>query len=336
MSTGGGGTGDAGCAGTWQGTECIETIASGQAGPFDLVVDQSTVYWTNQVDGGSVARAPKVPANGGAPVELATGQINPWALALAPDDASLYWTTWNWTNDGKLSYGTVVRAALDGGVPDTIAAAEAAPLWIAVGSTHLYWLDLESNSILEAAQDGTSRSTFWSDPTFETQAQGLAVDATGVYWTAAVNSASVSQPFAGAIMKQGFDGGPPITISSNGEQPIDLAIDGRNVYWITEPPGGPAQDYVGSIYLAPLDGGVPVLVAQGQEMPVAIAADSTSVYWVDQGFAGNGTIMKAPLDGGAPIVLVGGLNNPWDLAVDSSSVYWTNSGDGTVMKATPK
>lgn len=83
----------------------------------------------------------------------------------------------------------------------------------------------------------------------------------------------------------------------------------------------------------PLTGGTPATLLSGRT-PVNMTVDETSIYWTESG--ANGSIVKIPLAGGAPTTLASGQGFPYAIAVDGTSVYWTTTGDGTVMKVTPK
>ena len=72
-------------------------LASSQARPLRIVVDDSTVYWTNNF-AGSIAR---VPVAGGQVVTLASGEN--YARDLAVSSTDVYFTT----NDGAGSGGVL-------------------------------------------------------------------------------------------------------------------------------------------------------------------------------------------------------------------------------------
>ncbi|HSQ63461.1 MAG TPA: hypothetical protein VLM85_09620 [Polyangiaceae bacterium] len=68
------------------------TLWSGQGLiPFDLAIDGTALYWTEDLDAGGVGRVMKLSLAGGAPVTLAANEYDPFGIAV--DDTSVYWTT---------------------------------------------------------------------------------------------------------------------------------------------------------------------------------------------------------------------------------------------------
>jgi hypothetical protein len=65
----------------------LRSCPSGQSGAYDIAVDATTLYWTNEVQSGTVV---SIPLAGGTPVTLVSGRSFP--MAVAEDATSLYWT----------------------------------------------------------------------------------------------------------------------------------------------------------------------------------------------------------------------------------------------------
>jgi hypothetical protein len=233
----------------------LKTLVSGQA--TFVAVDGNNVYWTGN---SAVLQMSK---DGGAPVTLASDQNGPYAIAIDP--ANVYWTT--------LGANTVVKCAIDGDIPVTLATNQSDVMALAVGSTSVYWgntmeLDGGEGSIVSVPIDGgavVTLNTLPPDPI------GIAVDTQRVYWTdfslgtvtsqdlldggiawsepaplgglLAIDSANVyfiavPSGTQGAILRVPVTGGAPTTIAPNQAAPADVAVDQKNVYWVTDSDGG--------------------------------------------------------------------------------------------------
>jgi hypothetical protein len=147
--------------------------------------------------------------------------------------------------------------------------------------------------------------------------QGVAVDATRVYWVTY---------YGGLVQAASLDGGGLVTLASAQSYPEAIAVTGGAAYWTT-------SNALGG---APLDGGPSFVAATDQENPtsgglntdVGIAVDATYVYWADY----SGGALNATALGGGPLLEVGAGQNPLGVAVDTTSIYWTDYGAGTVKK----
>jgi hypothetical protein len=244
------------------------TLASNQAGPSNLQVNATGVYWALGYQ--SIVRAP---LEGGAPTTLTSGIT--YTFDLVADATSLYWAL---ASGGSSS---VVKMPLAGGPRTTLATKNhGSARSIAVDATSVYWTDngspSEESFVYKVPLEGGTVTTLASGQGI---AGGLAVDASNVYWVA-WRSATDS-----VLMRIPKTGGSPSAVVS-GPESRNFAVDEANAYWT-----------VGSVVMkAPLTGGTPTTLASGQLRPIHIVVDATSVYWTNTGSqpmrATDGTVMK--------------------------------------------
>ena len=137
------------------------------------------------------------------------------------DATSVYWT-----NDG--GNGTVMKVALGGGTPTTLASGRATRYGIAVDATSVYWTNQSARRHGDegGARRGHARPR---SPPDRAEPAGIAVDATSVYWTNATS---------GTVMKVPLGGGTPTTLASGQNGPIGIAVDATSVYWVDQVSGG--------------------------------------------------------------------------------------------------
>ena len=144
------------------------TLASGGGWnhPVGLAVSGGNVYW-GDLSPGEILMAP---VGGGATTTLVAG-IAP--IALAADATSIYWTD---------ATGAVMKVAQAGGAPVTLATSANA-IDIAVDGTDVYWATMAfdtPSTISKVPIAGGAAVTLASG--LHT-VEGIAVDATNVYWT---------------------------------------------------------------------------------------------------------------------------------------------------------
>jgi hypothetical protein len=131
--------------------------------------------------------------------------------------------------------------------------------------------------------------------------QGIAIDATGLYW----EKLGWLNGGAGAIMT--LVGSTPTTIVA-AHYARTLAIDAANVYWSSDD---------GAILKVAKTGGTPTTLATVQVS--AIATDGSYVYFLDQDT--NPSLQRVSVAGGAPEVVVAGHSQS-GLHVAHGRVLW--------------
>jgi hypothetical protein len=168
------------------------------AGGFVYYVDVSGVAGSRRI---SRARA-----EGGEVLDLATGEGNPWGLAI--DATYVYWT-------GD-SDGSIKRAPLDGSGPTTLLASGFGGSYsIAVAAQTVFW---SADSIGQVPAGGGPASALAPD-----QAQGsVAADETFVYWTGFDDR---------SIKKAPVGGGEPVTLATIEGGPDVIALSETAIYW---------------------------------------------------------------------------------------------------------
>ncbi len=115
----------------------------------------------------------KVPLEGGAPTLLAMAD-SPNTLAV--DATNVYWT--NFGDSG--SNGTVMKIAMAGGPPTTLASGIRSPFGLAVDAIRVYWTG--DNAVMAVPIAGGAAATLVPQDAAQGPF-GIAVDTTSVYWT---------------------------------------------------------------------------------------------------------------------------------------------------------
>jgi hypothetical protein len=238
------------------------TLVSGQFSPWALTLDSANLYWVNYArDGNDVSAGyqcaiMQAPIGGGQAMVLATDQPRAyWDIAV--DDTSVYWPA-----NPSLDYpsGRVMKVPIGGGELVTLASDQYDPTGIAVDATSVYW-STEYYATMKVAKDGgtpvrlgsagpsrlaTDASNVYvfsgelvvkvpitgGDATtlasnfVNLYPSGIAVDGTSVYWAVPGSGSN------GVIGKVAKDGGTPIALISDQENPFAITVDANSVYWI--------------------------------------------------------------------------------------------------------
>jgi hypothetical protein len=314
-----------------------ETVLGSMGAPSAITADATTIYvmswdsidssnwsvWKVARDGGSAEKIPVGASSGPSPI--------------AVDSTSVYWATWS----------SVMKVAIRGGAPVTLASGQDYPNAIAVDATSVYWTNFWAGTVMKVALAGGTPATLASEQVGPT---AIAVDATSVYWTTLTT-----------VMKVAIGGGTPETLAeepnpdgtvlnvtefreirSSGRPlpggPNSIAVDATSVYW--------TNNATLTVKKVALGGSIPVMLASEQPDQCAIAVDAASVYW-----ATNCTVypqfqnpaisrlMKVPIGGGEPTdsCAFAPKQNLSDFIIDGTSVFYAWSTafmQGSVARST--
>lgn len=152
-------------------------------------------------------------------------------------------------------------------------------------------------------------------------ASSIVLDATHIYWTAAVDGAVYRMP----KVWEGDTPPTPEELAGGQDSPKGLEIDDTHVYW--------ANAAGKSVARVPKGGGEVEVMAAQLKGPQAVRLDATHVYWAE---SSGGKVARLAKDdpGGLPETVVSGQGKPWRLWIDGTHVYFTNYEPlGTVVRA---
>ncbi len=269
------------------------------------------------------------------PVVIASGQINPHALALTATEVF-------WINRGTFdamglarSDGAVKSTAIGGGQPRSLATAQASPHDLALDAARrfVYWTNASGGALMASAFDAPKAVSLLDGLA---QPEGLALDDLSLYWTDLIT---------GEVRRGALTIGASATLSPEGaaippapagSSPRRIVVASKGlVCWTYE---GTLKTATGVIACSDLT--QTTVLAKDQRTPRAIAADdqgdSGAVYFAS--FDAEGGIFKVARDGKSfspPVEITkdqGGEAFPNGLAVDGGAVYWTSRTKGTVKR----
>ena len=272
-------------------------IASGQANPWSIAVDNSNVYWTTLSSSGVVMQMPK--AGGAAPLALATNQYDPFGIVV--DGTYAYWSD---------SLGAIKRVPIGGGTVTTLATLNGNVGYsLAVNSTTLF---VGGDELVAMPKGGGTVDVLATD---QGQTWGMAIDETNVYWSAESGNGSVNYLPLG--------GGAVTPLVSNVNDPSGIDVDATHVYFtlLSE----------GKIESVPIAGGHVTEIVTDTPTPLVLRVDSGRLYWASS--TPTGAILETDLTSGTNSTIATGLDYPAGVALDASNIYWTVAFAGTIMTA---
>ncbi len=282
-------------------------MASDQSTPTNVAIDDTHLYWTNQVSKGAVMR---VALQGGTPEVVAAFDLEPGGLFV--EDTHVYWSEFG-------SPGSVRRLAKtdsgDSSKAEELAKDQPKSMSIAVDADNVYFTT--SQTIRSVSKSGGTMKEIASNQNYP----AVLIASYGfLYWTSTFGG------FIAQANTKDLDAGVQLLVS-NQSSPGGLTVDIGYLYWanyLGDGSGGTPRimtvDRAGAT--------APVVLADGQASPAMVAQFGTHVYWTN---IVGGTIMRVPKTGGTVEVLASGQQAPGGIAVNTTAVYWVNRDDGTVM-----
>ncbi|MEZ4370607.1 MAG: hypothetical protein R3B07_07270 [Polyangiaceae bacterium] len=252
--------------------------------PIGITADDTTVYWVD-ADAGEIQSAPRGTA--AQHNTLATGLTNPFAVVVQGTDLIFI---------EKATNGRVRRIPKTGGTPTGIAASQITPSAVAADSTSIYW-----------GLEGTNEITDGTDARAAANPQGIALDATGVFFT------TFSE---GSIRRAPRDLGsapPTAELIASQTNPTAITVNGTHVFWVNRAASG-------GVYSLPKAGGA-LITLDTTDMPYDVEVDATHAYWLTR--ESGGQLRRRGLTSGAVETLVTGLGQVHSLVITSDALYWT-------------
>jgi sugar lactone lactonase YvrE len=174
------------------------TVLAGRPGVANaLALGGTSLYWTET--GENIVGQPppatdvmSAPIAGGAPVTIASGQIQP--SGIATDATNVYWANQGGDGDPGDTPESIVKAPLAGGTPVTLASGVAVSLAIAVDDESVYFADHAAGVVGRVPKAGGAMTTLLSGLTYP---NAIAVDATSVY----VGTEGLGGALTGTLLK---------------------------------------------------------------------------------------------------------------------------------------
>jgi fibronectin type III domain protein len=318
-------------------------VTGGLTTPWQIAVDSTNIYWTEQGSGTTNGYVKKMAIATGLTTTLASGLSDPVGITI--DASFVYWTEYA---QGMTGLGSVKKISISGGTPTTIASGISSPWGIAVDGTNVYWTEyLSSGAVMKIIKTSiNSTGTILANGLY--WPMGIAVDATNVYWA--------ENPSNGGAVKKILiaGGGFPTTLATSTNSPMYVAVDATSVYYTeygTEDSNGNTIAASGSLkkvsLSAPSYPTTATTLASGLNYAAGIAVDATNVYFTEFGFS-VGSVKYVPLNANnttpTPVTInlpngttmpATGLYAPYYVAIDPTDqyIYWTESNSGTIKRA---
>lgn len=280
----------------------------------DLQSDDTNVYWVLGAQPGNVSKCARTGCDAGTP--LVSSIDGPGKIAI--DNTNTYFTTY------ALGTGILGACAKSGcnNTPTVLSGNKNYPAWFAVDSNNAYFTVYNGDIFacaLPSCPDGGASITQMS------AGQGLAADATYLYWTE-------GYAYVYSCQKSNCNNTRKLILSGQSGLRAVAAYNG-NVYVLKAGANG-------TIVRCPNQTSCnPTVMAQNLDDPDDLDVDSSGIYFVLHGTSPstNGSLAYCPINGcqNTPTTLVGNLSYTNAVALDKDAAYIASSGSPTWGIAKP-
>jgi hypothetical protein len=276
-------------------------IVTGQAKPWRITANATGIYWTNNVDQGTVMKAG---LDGSTPVPIATQQLIPWGIAS--DANAVYWTTLR-GQAGGTSQG-VMKATLPSGAPTSLVDQGVWPRDLAVDASSVYFVTYDNTGVRKVPLNGGTQTMLTNDG-----------GPYGLFLDAASARVYIANFDARRIQSVAIAGGSIVfLVEQLPSGPRGIVVWANNVYY-------GLSDRIQKVGQF---GGTATDVATSQAGPDGMAADASGVYWTNA--TASGTIVRFNASG--VVTIATNQGTPTSIGLTASSIYWTNSTTGEIMR----
>jgi hypothetical protein len=286
-------------------------LASGQASPGEIAIDDTTVYFSNYGAGNTMGAVMRVPKEGGAAGPVASNQDKAWGVAVFGSE--VFFSTFATPH-------FVGRAPRDGsgaGAPTRISGDPGTVRGVAADADFAFFCNYGSNVVGRWRRQNGTIDTFAAN-----MPNDVVVEGADVFWTNDGSNNIVKLP------KNANAGTAPSVLASSQNNPRGITADATHVYWVNT---GASAGSDGAVMRVARGGGTPETLASGLKFPRELAIDETHVYWATSADGMIQRTTKTP--GSAAETLATGQTSPLGVAVDAKYIYWLNFGaGGSVLK----
>ena len=188
--------------------------------PGKFVIDDLYVYALTP-DTTATSQLVKLPKTGGSSTVLATGLLQPIAMAI--DSANVYWA------DGGSQVSGVPKA---GGTVVPFSYYSGFVLVLAADDSGVYGLDIECNVLKFSEGGGTTQVLAKTASSMADCEEQLAMDATRLYWAASLFGEASTTLYS--VAKTGGD--PTAFLTCKSFSGSGVAVDSTNIFWAANDP----------------------------------------------------------------------------------------------------